>query len=60
MIEIIEMAKAHLQNVASRIEELRNQEKLVHDEIEKLSAYFKAGLESIEKHLASTNVETNS
>lgn len=46
---IVEMAKAHLQNVALRIEELRTQQKNLGEEIDKLTAYLNSGLDSIEK-----------
>lgn len=53
MTEILDMAKAHLQNVAIRIEELKNQEKTLHEEIEKLSNYLNNGLNVIEKQMKS-------
>lgn len=53
MKEIIDMAKAHLQNVAARIEDLKNQEKVVKEEIEKLTIYLNNGLVLLEKQLNS-------
>lgn len=46
---IIDMAKAHLQNVALRIEELKAQQKNTSEEIDRLTAYFNSGVENIEK-----------
>jgi hypothetical protein len=49
-MSVIEMAKAHLQNVNQRIEELTSQKSLLQDEINKLSAYVSRGLEEIKSH----------
>lgn len=38
-MSVVDMAKAHLQNVHSRIEELQNQKSLIEEEIQKLSLY---------------------
>jgi hypothetical protein len=46
---ILDMAKAHLQNVALRVEELKNQQKNIGEEIDKLNAYLHSGVENIEK-----------
>ena len=43
------MAKAHLQNVHIRVEELQNQKRLIEEEINKLSLYIAKGLEDIEE-----------
>jgi translation initiation factor 2B subunit (eIF-2B alpha/beta/delta family) len=48
MMSVVEMAKAHLQNVHSRVEDLKNQKKLIEDEINKLSLYIQKGLQDIE------------
>jgi chaperonin cofactor prefoldin len=48
-MSVVEMAKAHLQNVHSRIEDLKNQKKLIEDEINKLSLYIQKGLQEIEE-----------
>lgn len=45
---IIDMAKAHLQNVAQRIEELTKQQKLVQNEIEQLKTYVQVGLSEVQ------------
>ena len=47
-MSIIEMAKAHLQNVHIKIEELKTQKQLIEEEIQKLSLYIAKGLEHIE------------
>lgn len=47
-MSIVDMAKAHLQNVHARVEELKSQKKLLEDEINKLSAYIAKGIEEIE------------
>ena len=47
-MSVVDMAKAHLQNVHSRIEELQNQKLLIEEEIQKLSLYIAKGLEEIE------------
>ncbi len=46
-MSIVEMAKAHLQNVHSRIEELQNQKKIIEEEIGQLSLYISRGLQEI-------------
>ncbi|NDB57190.1 hypothetical protein EB001_01880 [bacterium] len=46
---VLEMAKAHLQNVHMRVEELQNQKRLIEEEINKLSLYITRGLEDIEE-----------
>jgi predicted nucleic acid-binding Zn-ribbon protein len=48
MQEIIEMAKAHLQNVANKIQELNNQKNLLDSEIDKLTKYLNEGITKIE------------
>jgi hypothetical protein len=48
-MSIVEMAKAHLQNVHMRIEELQGQKKIIEDEINKLSAYVSKGIQDIEE-----------
>jgi hypothetical protein len=56
---IVEMAKAHLQNVHNRVEELQKQKNIIEDEIQKLSSYIAKGLEEIEQHESAENVEVN-
>ena len=46
-MSIVEMAKAHLQNVHSRIEELQSQKKIIEQEIDQLSLYISRGLQEI-------------
>jgi hypothetical protein len=48
MQEIVEMAKAHLQNVANKIQELTNQKNLIQTEIDKLNNYLNEGIMKIE------------
>lgn len=48
MQEIIDMAKAHLQNVASKIQELESQKRILETEIEKLNFYLKEGIMNVE------------
>lgn len=48
MQEVLNMAKAHLQNVAAKIEELENQKNILQGEIEKLKAYLNNGVEHVE------------
>ncbi|NDB86810.1 MAG: hypothetical protein EB127_29585 [Alphaproteobacteria bacterium] len=47
-MSIVEMAKAHLQNVHAKIEELKGQKQFIEEEIQKLSIYITKGLEQIE------------
>ena len=47
-MSVVDMAKAHHQNVHSRIEELQNQKLLIEEEIQKLSLYIAKGLQEIE------------
>ena len=48
MQEIIEMAKAHLQNVANKIQELENQKRVLESEVDKLNKYLNEGIIKIE------------
>lgn len=48
-MSVIDMAKAHLQNVHLRIQELTKQKQLIDDEINKLQAYITKGLEEIDE-----------
>lgn len=48
-MSIVDMAKAHLQNVHARVEELQKQKRVLEDEISKLSMYITKGLEEIEE-----------
>jgi predicted nucleic acid-binding Zn-ribbon protein len=53
---VLEMAKAHLQNVHIRVEELQNQKRLIEEEINKLSLYIAKGLEDIEELEVNTEI----
>lgn len=53
MQEVLNMAKAHLQNVANKIEELENQKNILQGEIDKLKAYLTSGVEHVD-NFAST------
>jgi len=55
MQEIIEMAKAHLQNVAAKIKELEGQKKILETEIEKLNFYLKEGIMKVESAVKQDN-----
>lgn len=61
-MSIIEMAKAHLQNVHNKIEELKTQKQFIEDEIQKLSLYIVNGLDQIEagEKLVQDNQKENS
>lgn len=48
-MSVIDMAKAHLQNVHIRIQELNKQKQLIDDEVNKLQAYITKGLEEIDE-----------
>lgn len=56
-MSVIDMAKAHLQNVHMRIEELNKQKQLIDDEVSKLKLYIAKGLEDIEE--MEDNIEVN-
>lgn len=45
---VIDMAKAHLQNVVQRIEELNKQQTLIEKEIEQLKVYVDNGINDIQ------------
>lgn len=45
---VIDMAKAHLQNVVQRIEELNKQRDLMQKEIEQLKVYVDNGVKDIQ------------
>lgn len=56
-MSVIDMAKAHLQNVHIRVEELSKQKQLIDEEINKLKLYISKGLEDIED--VEENIELN-
>lgn len=56
-MSVIDMAKAHLQNVNMRVEELNKQKHLIDEEISKLKLYIAKGLEDIEE--MEENIEIN-
>lgn len=45
---VIDMAKAHIQNIAQRIEELTKQQALIQNEIEQLKSYVQNGVRDIQ------------
>lgn len=45
---VIDMAKAHLQNVVQRIEDLTKQKSLIEKEIEQLKLYVDSGVKDIQ------------
>jgi chaperonin cofactor prefoldin len=49
MQNVIDMAKAHLQNVANKIQELQNQKQIIQTEIDKLTTYLNDGLVSVDE-----------
>ena len=51
---IIDMAKAHLQNVAQRIEDLNKQQQLLQSEISQLSSYLNGCLEEVKEFESNT------
>jgi hypothetical protein len=57
MQAVIEMAKAHLSNVAAKINDLEKQKTILQEEIEKLKSYFNDGVANVE---AVTNQSTDS
>lgn len=51
MQAVIDMATAHLQNVAVKIQELESQKQILQNEIDKLKNYLDGGSKSIEEVL---------
>lgn len=49
MQNVIDMAKAHLQNVANKIQELQNQKQIIQTEIDKLTTYLNDGVASVDE-----------
>jgi predicted transcriptional regulator len=45
---VVDLAKAHLQNVAQRIEELTKQQGLIQNEIDQLKAYVQNGIKDVQ------------
>jgi type II secretory pathway component PulJ len=45
---VLDMAKAHIQNVVQRIEELNRQQSLVQKEIEQLKIYVDNGIKDLQ------------
>ena len=58
-MSVVEMAKAHLQNVHAKIEELKVQKQFIEEEIQKLSLYVAKGLEQIENSEKEVSNEEN-
>jgi|688.fasta_scaffold292240_4 peptidoglycan hydrolase CwlO-like protein len=48
-MNIIELAKAHLQNVFTKIQELEQNKQAIESEIEKLKNYASKGLEVVQQ-----------
>lgn len=57
MQEIIDMAKAHLQNVANKIQELNSQKNLLDSEIDKLTKYLNDGIIKVDSVTKQVTVE---
>lgn len=54
------MAKAHLQNVHIRVEELHKQKQLIEEEITKLKQYIARGLEEIDEMEENADIDNAS
>lgn len=52
---VIDMAKAHLQNVVQRIEDLTKQQGLIQKEIEQLKVYVDNGVKDIQIYESKVN-----
>jgi len=52
---VIDMAKAHLQNVVQRIEDLTKQQALIQKEIEQLKVYVDSGVKDIQTFESKTS-----
>lgn len=52
---IIDMAKAHIQNVVQRIEELTRQQQLIQNEVEQLKVYVQNAHKEVQDFENSTN-----
>jgi hypothetical protein len=59
-MSIIEMAKAHIQNVHARIEQLKTQKQAIENEINTLSSYITNGLVDIEEAEQQQSIEVSS
>ncbi len=59
-MSIIEMAKAHIQNVHARIEQLKTQKHAIENEINTLSSYITNGLVDIEEAEQQQSIEVSS
>jgi len=57
---ILDMAKAHLQNISQRCEELTKQKQLIQNEIENLSWYIQEGFQKINDFENKTDVNSSS
>lgn len=49
MNAVVDMAKAHLQNVVAKIQELEAQKEILQGEIEKLKVYLENGSNAIQQ-----------
>ena len=52
---VLDMAKAHLQNVNQRIEELTKQQQLIQNEIDNLRKYIESGVKDIQDFESTEN-----
>ena len=52
---VLDMAKAHLQNVSQRIEELTKQQQLIQNEIDNLRKYIESGVKDIQDFESTEN-----
>jgi prefoldin subunit 5 len=55
MEAVIDMAKAHLQNVAIKIKELEGQKQMLQAEIDKLNAYLNEGVANVDTAVSKLN-----
>lgn len=58
MQEVLNMAKAHLQNVANKIEELESQKNILQGEIDKLKTYLNNGVGHVESFANTVQVSS--
>lgn len=50
--QLVEMVKAHLQNVSKEITRLESQKEQIDSEITRLNDYLKSGFETLEKYVS--------
>lgn len=54
---LIDMAKAHLQNVAQRIEDLKKQQQVLQTEISQLNTYFNDCIKEVQEFETSNSTK---